>query len=43
MLIATTLLLARQRGYSPLEIFSRKWDAVLIAALRNRFPLKAEI
>jgi inner membrane protein len=39
-LIAVTLVLAWQRGFSPLEIFSRKADSILIAALRARFTAK---
>lgn len=42
-LVAATLLLARQRGFSPVEMFSQKLDAVVITALRNRFPLRATI
>ena len=39
-LIAWTILLARRRGFSPLEMFSRKADAVFVGALRTRFPLQ---
>jgi len=42
-LIVATLLLARQRGFSLLEMFSLKLDAIVIATLRNRFPLRAAI
>jgi len=37
-LIIATLVLARRRGFSPMEMFSRKMDAEIIAALRCRFP-----
>jgi inner membrane protein len=40
-LLALTLLLARKRGFSPLEMFSLKADSALVQALRTRFPLKA--
>lgn len=40
VLIGSAVLLARRRGFSPLEIFSRKADAVFVGALRNRFPLQ---
>jgi hypothetical protein len=39
-LIVTTVVLARARGFSPLEMFSTKADAAFVRALRNRFPLK---
>jgi inner membrane protein len=38
--IGTTVLLARRRGFSPLEMFSRKADAVFVNALRTRFPIE---
>ena len=38
--ILTTLYLAWRRGFSPVEIISRKWDEQVIAALRSRFPRK---
>ena len=41
VLIGLALVLARQRGFSPLELFSRKADAIFVRALRNRFSLKA--
>lgn len=41
-LIALTLMLARRRGFSPLEIFSRKVDAIFVGTLRMRFPLKGK-
>jgi len=37
-LLAVTLWLAWRRGYSPLEILSRRADAALVNALRRRFP-----
>jgi len=39
-LIAGTLALARLRGFSPLEMFSQKMEAMLIGTLRQRFPLQ---
>ena len=38
-LIIVTIALARRRGFSPLEIFSRKGDSIFVAVLRKRFPL----
>ena len=40
MLIVAATLLARRRGFSPLEIFSRKADSIFVRTLRTRFPLK---
>jgi inner membrane protein len=40
-LIAVTIWLARRRGFSPLELFSRRADAVFVSALRTRFPIGA--
>jgi inner membrane protein len=37
-LIATMVVLARARGFSPLEMFSAKADAAFVRALRNRLP-----
>jgi inner membrane protein len=37
-LLGVTLWLAWRRGYSPLEIFSQRANAVLVDALRRRFP-----
>jgi hypothetical protein len=37
-LIGVAVMLARQRGFSPLEMFSAKADAAFVRALRNRFP-----
>ena len=39
-LIATTVLLARARGFSPLEMFSAKADASFVRTLQNRFPAR---
>lgn len=39
-LIAAALWLARNRGFSPLEIFSKKTDQVFVDALRARFPVR---
>lgn len=43
VLMVMALALARWRGFSPVEIFSRRLDAVIVTALRNRFPVKAAI
>jgi inner membrane protein len=40
-LIATTVVLARVRGFSPLEMFSAKADTAFVRALRNRFPVRS--
>jgi hypothetical protein len=40
-LIAVTIWLARRRGFSPLELFSRRADAVFVSTLRRRFPIGA--
>jgi membrane-bound metal-dependent hydrolase YbcI (DUF457 family) len=37
-LIGTAVLLARRRGFSPLEMFSTKGDAAFVGTLRGRFP-----
>jgi hypothetical protein len=37
-MLVVTFLLARQRGYSPLEFVSAKGDQAFVAALRKRFP-----
>lgn len=42
-LIATTVVLARARGFSPLEMFSIKADSAFIRVLRSRFPLKTAV
>jgi len=39
-LIGVMLILARQRGFSPLEMVSSRADALFVRALRTRFPLK---
>jgi inner membrane protein len=36
--IAATLYLAWRRGFSPVELVSKQWDAKVVAALRRRFP-----
>jgi hypothetical protein len=38
-LLAAAFYLARVRGFSPLEIVSRRADAAFVEALRRRFPL----
>jgi hypothetical protein len=38
-LLLHALVLARKRGFSLVELFSAKIDAVVVTALRNRFPL----
>ena len=40
-LIIFAIILARRRGYSPLQLFSAKADAAFVQTLRSRFPLKA--
>jgi membrane-bound metal-dependent hydrolase YbcI (DUF457 family) len=40
VLIGTAIVLARRRGFSPLEMFSAKADAIFVHALRTRFPEK---
>jgi inner membrane protein len=39
VLIGTAVVLARARGFSPLEMFSTKADAGFVRAIRNRFPV----
>lgn len=39
-LIVIAVALARQRGFSPLEMVSAKADAALVDVLRRRFPMK---
>ena len=41
VLIGFAVVLARQRGFSPLELFSTRADGAFVRALRNRFPLKS--
>jgi hypothetical protein len=38
-LIGVAVVLARKRGFSPLELFSAKADAAFVRVLRNRFPV----
>ena len=40
--ITTTLWLARNRGFSPLEMISMKADEIVVAAIRARFPVASE-
>jgi len=40
ILIALAVRWAWQRGYSPLEMFSARADAMFVNTLRRRFPLK---
>jgi len=40
-LIGLAIVMARQRGFSPLEMFSPKADSIFIQTLRSRFPLRA--
>ena len=40
LLIGTAVLLARRRGFSPLEMFSSKADRAFVRAWRNRFPVR---
>ena len=42
ILLIVTFALARQRGYSPLELLSSAADRVFVATLRRRFPLASE-
>jgi inner membrane protein len=42
-LLFVTLWLAWQRGFSPLEMISARGDASLVAALRQRFPLRRRV
>ena len=39
VLIVMAVALARRRGFSPLEMFSAKVDAVVVGTLRARFPV----
>jgi hypothetical protein len=36
-LVAAALAMAHRRGYSPVMLFSRKADAAVVAALKNRW------
>ncbi len=40
--LAATFYLARRRGFSPLEMVSKRADAGFLAALRRRFPIEEE-
>ena len=40
VLIGIAFILARKRGFSPVEMFSSKADSIFVHALRTRFPLK---
>jgi len=40
VLIGIAFILARKRGFSPVELFSSKADSIFVRALRTRFPLK---
>jgi len=42
VLLAATLIIARNRGLSPIEIFSPRADRAFVAVLRRRFPLKSK-
>jgi hypothetical protein len=42
VLLLATLLLAWKNGASPLELISVRANQALVAALRNRFPIKTE-
>ena len=39
-LFLITLVLAWRRGFSPVEMFSQKWDAVFVQTLRKWFPVR---
>jgi inner membrane protein len=43
VLIFGALMLARRCGFSPMEMFSQRTDAVIVGALRKRFPIRAAI
>lgn len=38
--LGASLILARRRGYSPVEIFSRHADRAVVQALRQRWPIE---
>ena len=40
--IAATILLARSRGYSPLEFVSAKADLTFVETIRRRFPISSQ-
>jgi hypothetical protein len=39
LLLMITFWLARERGYSPLEMLSTRVDAAFVAVLRRRIPV----
>jgi hypothetical protein len=39
LLLIVTIVLARNRGYSPLQLFSTRLDDVFVSTLRRRFPI----
>jgi inner membrane protein len=43
LLILIAMVLACRRSYSPLELFSKRADEVLVSTLQARFPLKAAL
>jgi hypothetical protein len=43
LLLIVTIVLARSRGYSPLQLFSTKLDDVFVSTLRRRFPVGTNI
>ena len=43
VLIALSVRWAWQRGYSPLEIFSKRADTVFVETLHRRVPLKGVV
>jgi len=40
LLLIVTMVLARNQGYSPLQLFSAKLDDVFVSTLRRRFPVR---
>jgi inner membrane protein len=42
-LIGWAVVLARKRGFSPLELFSQKADTSFVRAVRNRFPVDLKV
>ena len=40
-MLAVTVALARWRGFSPIEMASKKYDRIFVEAIRTRFPLRA--
>jgi hypothetical protein len=41
-LLILTIVLARNRGYSPLQLFSAKLDHLFVSSLRKRFPVRED-